>query len=322
MDDKMNAESVLSALKNDHQEFFTFGGRAWRANDKLQWGVGAIQPLVDGDDVASQQALLEAVLECLEPVDKSELAFSLCTDGRLPAHLNDGQQVPVREQMVGADIVSAFYAAEMLGERFYKDTNAPVADRVADVAAFLKENGLEPSSHVACGAGAGYEAILKNILVFSKNDAYLDRVASAVSATRYSDELQEDIIKATKSLLGANAYEGLSVQTFLDAAEKVSGKHAIAELKDDGRGVNGHVEEAIVRLRRPGFGVNTVKLAEMTDGRQVFVVSDDRMEKLAKLFGRGNDADYYRAYLALENFADAGHGTLAKGLPTWIVTER
>jgi len=322
MDDKSNVDSALNALKKDHQEVSTFGGKAWRSNDKLQWGVGAIQPLVDGDDAASQEALIAAVLECLEPVTETELPFSACTDGRLPVQLSDGTPVPVREQMVGADMVSAFYVAEILGERFYKDATAPVADRVVEVANFLKQNDIEPSSHIGCGAGAGFEAILKNIIAFSKDDSFLDRLASAVTTKVYDDQLQETIVKATQARLDANVYEGLSVQTFLDAVKEVSGTHAIAELKNDGRGVSGHVEEAIVRLRRPGFGVNVTKLAEITDGRQVFVVSDERLETLAKLFGRGKGDDYRTAYLALENFADAGHGTLAKRLPTWVITER
>jgi hypothetical protein len=123
-----------------------------------------------------------------------------------------------------------------------------------------------------------------------------------------------------KARLASGAYAGLTAQTFLDAVEQVSGKRAIAELNDDGRGVHGHVEEAIIRLDLEGYAVDEAKVGKLTGGREVFGVNDNRMAKLARLFSRGNDVDYRKAYMALEDFADAGHGTLAKDLPTWIVT--
>jgi len=265
--------------------------------------------------------MTEAVLQSIEPVTDSELAYSACTDGRLPVKLLSGEPIPVREQMVGADMVSAFYVAETLGASFYKDPAAPVAERVADVAAFLKENGLLPSSHIACGAGAGCVAIAQNILEFVQDERYTARQKALVPSAVYDETLHAAMVAESAARLASNIYEGLTAQTFLDAVEQVSGKRAIAELSDDGRGVHGHVEEDIVRVRIPGYAINEAKVAELTGGREVFGVNDTRIEKIARLFARGNDSDYRKAYLALEDFADAGHGTLAKGLPTWIVTQ-
>lgn len=292
---------------------------ARRIQDDLSWGRGAIRPqsaYVSADD---QQALISAVLQSIEPVSDTELAYSACTDGRLPVKLLSGETIPVREQMVGADMVSAFFAAETLGASFYKDPQAPVAGRVADVAAFLHENGLLPSSHVACGAAAGFEAIMRNMLELARDARFTARLRMLLPEGIFDETLQDQVLAGMQDRLDGGAYQGLSAQTFLDAVERVGGKRAVAELTDDGRGIHGHVEEYIVRLRLPGYAINEAKVAQLTGGREVFGVNDNRIEKLARLFGRGNDADYRKAYLALEDFADAGHGTLAKDLPTWIV---
>jgi hypothetical protein len=292
---------------------------ARRIDDALSWGEGAILPQSSFTSDDDQRALLEAVLANIEQVSEQELPFSACTDGRLPVQLVSGESVPVREQMVGADIVSAFFVAETLGDHFYKDVSAPVVQRVADVAAFLKENGLEPSSHLACGAGAGYAVVVGNLMRFAKNPAFVKRVQTLLPAGTYDDSLFTTVADNSKARLDSDAYHGLSVEVFIDAAKQVSGDHAVAELQDDGRGVHGHVEEQIVRVRVPGYAINETKVAAATSGREVFGVNDNRLEKIARLFGRGNDADYRTALIALEAFADAAHGTLAKDLPTYIV---
>jgi hypothetical protein len=235
--------------------------------------------------------------------------------------LND-EPVPVREQMVGADIVSSFFVAEVLGERFYKDASAPVADRVKEVAIFLQENGIIPSTHVACGAAAGFAAIMDNIVKLASNPTFQNRMQALLPDQVYNQELYQQMLDTNQASLKNDAYKELNGDVFLQAIEMVSGKRAIAELKDDGRGVHGHVEEAIMRVRVPGYAINEAKLADLTGGREVFGVNDVRMERLAQLFGRGQDVDYKLAYMALEAFASAGHGTLAKNLPTFIIVSK
>lgn len=294
---------------------------AIRINDDLSWGQGAIRPQPAYNSAADHGALLEAVLRSIQPVTDIEQAYSSCTDGRLPVKLASGEPIPVREQMVGADMVSAFFVAEVLGGSFYKDTTVSVVERVNEVAMFLKENNFLPSSHIACGAAAGFVTILANITVFIKNPAFVERLQTLLPAVIQDEALQSQMLTRITDQLHAGAYDGLSAQAFLDTVQAVSGARAIAELHDDGRGVNGHVEEAIVRLKIEGFAINEARVAELTNGREVFGVNDNRIEKLARLFGRGQDNDYRLAYLALETFADAGHGTLAQNLPTWVITK-
>lgn len=294
---------------------------ATKIADDLSWGVGAIQPQPDYSTAQDQAALITAVLQSILPVHNEELPYSLCTDGRIPVRLANGETIPVREQMVGADMVSAFYVAETLGANFYQNAEAPIAERVADVAAFLKENGLLPSSHIACGAAGGFEAIARNVLQFAANGQYAARQKALLPGNVYDQKLHQTMLEELAARLQTGRYQGLSADTFLRAAQTVSGDRAIAELKNDGRGVQGHVEEAIIRIHLEGYAIDEAQVAERTDGREVFGVNDNRMERLARLFARGDDTDYRKAYLALEDFADAGHGTLAKYLPTWVVTQ-
>lgn len=293
---------------------------ARRIADDLSWGDGAIRPLPEKMSVENQKALIRAVLGHIEPVDSHELAYSSCTDGRFPIRLQSGEKVPVREQLVGADMVSAFYVAESLGASFYKDPEAPVADRVIDVAEFLHENGLLPSSHVACGAAAGFVTITKNVIRYSKNPEYIARLKELLPEGAFDANLHAKMVQDNSIRLNAHRYEGLTADTFLAAVEKVSGTHAIAELRDDDRGINGHMEEAIMRVQIPDSAINEAAVTDETGGRQVFGVNDSRMERLARIFARGDDKDYHVAIMALEDFASSGHGTLAKGLPTYLVT--
>jgi len=293
---------------------------ARRIADDLSWGDGAIQPRADHTSAEDQKKLIAAVLDNIQPVDRDELAYSSCTDGRYPVALKNGDKVPVREQVVGADMVSAFYVAESLGSRFYKDAQAPVAARVLDVAQFLHENGLLPSSHIACGAAGGFVAITENVTRYSKYPVYIERLQTLLPEGTFDEAIHTGMLDEATARLAAHVYDGLTIDVFLDAVEKVSGVRAIAELRDDGQGVHGHLEEAIVRVRVPGKAIDEAGVAEEVAGRQVFGVNDNRMERLARLFARGNDEDYRIAAMALEDFASSGHGTLAKGLPTYIVT--
>lgn len=293
---------------------------ARRIADGLEWGEGSIQSLARMAEEGKQRELIGAVLENIVPVSPDEAAYSSCTDGRLPLRLANGEKVPVREQVVGADIVSAFFVAECLGARFYREPKVSVAERIADVAAFLRENGLLPSSHLACGAAGGFVTILQNIVRFSRIPAYLARLQQLLPEGVFDAALYRTFLKSVESRLQSNAYQGLDAEIFLRAAENAAGQRAIAELKDDGRGVRGHVEQAIVRLRVPGKAIDEAQVAEDAGGRQVFGVNDTRMERLAHLFARGNDQDYRLAAMALEAFASCSHATLAKNLPTYIVT--
>lgn len=309
----------VSSIGNDEVRIGHYVAR--RLSDDFSWGVGAIQPQTDFDSPEAERQLVDLVLQNLQPVAASEESYTSCTDGRVPERLLSGEPVPVREQLVGADIVTSLYIADALGSRFYQDPDAPVAERVRKVADFLRENGISPSSHIGCGAGTNFVTILEQEQQFAANPQYTARLQALLPEGIFDQELYDQLIAGVANRLRLGSYEGLSLQTFLDAVEQTSGNYAIAQLKDDGRGIHGHVEELIMRIKADGVAIDEAGVFRASGGREVFGVNDLRMEALAALFGRGRDEDYRLALIAAEDFANSGHGTLAKGLPTWIVTQ-
>jgi hypothetical protein len=294
---------------------------AQRITDTLAWGEGTIQPIPEYQNIESERELIQVVLESIEPVAEDQLAYSMCTDGRVPLRLLDGSSVPVREQIVGTDSTTGLYIAESLGNRFYKDPSAPTEERVEAVFNHLKANRIACCGHIACGAAGGFSTVSANVPRFAKNELFEARTELLLPKGVYDVDLRALMHQGNLRRAEAEAYADLDAQMLLDAAKAKSGKVAIAELNDDGRGVHGHVEELVVRVKPRGFAINEAKVAARTGGREVFGVNDGRMDHLAEVFSRGNDVDYKIARMAAEDFANAGHGTLAKDLPTWIVTK-
>jgi hypothetical protein len=288
--------------------------------DDLSWGKGQIEPEEAYTGTETKQQLVQTVLDSLAVVNNVEKRYSSCTDGRVPVRLHNGEAVPVREQLVGADTMVVFHMAEVLGGRFYRDPKAPLADRLQEVAVFLHENGLLPCTHIGCGAAGSYVQIVQNLIEFTKNEQFNTRQKNLLPEGTYSDTLREAITKGYEARLQNGAYEGWSDQLVLDAVHKESPDRAIAELNNDGRGVHGHVEELIIRIQVDDIATNELQVIARTGGREVFSVNDVRMRHLAGLISRGHDEDYRLALMAAEDFTDGGHGTLAKNLPTYIIT--
>ena len=293
---------------------------AWPMDDSMSWGVGTIVPDPAHSSDDARHHLLNIVLDSMVVVSATEMHYSACTDGRVPVRLHNGEAVPVREQLVGADTMLVFHMAEVLGPRFYRDPTAPLADRLREVVAFLRDNGLIASTHIGCGAAAAYVAITKNLLRFTKNKQFTARQKQLLPEGIYSDELRAKINAGYRARLDKALYKDWSDQLVIDAVHSLSPDRAIAELNNDGRGVHGHVEEMIMRIQIADVAINELQIIARTHGREVFSVNDMRMRRLAGLIGRGQDEDYRLALMAAEDFTDAGHGTLAKNLPTYIIT--
>lgn len=282
------------------------------------WQIGSIA--AQNRSEKEMHDLAAAVVDSIHTVTAGELIYSDCTDGRLRQCLLDGAdtQVPLREKLVGADTTTAFAMAEMLGDRFYSDPAAPVQQRVSEVVYFLNDHGLVSSTHLSCAGAGSYPAIIENMLQFIKLPSFMARQQqfAPVFDARVFDTMMTQYAKR----LATSVYAGYNDSVILQAVEDASGGYAVAQYVDDGRGVHGHVEELIVRLQAvEGATVNSNALAEQTGGRQAFVVNDDRIRRLAELFGRGHDEDYVMAYMAGEAYTDAAHGTLAKLLPTLLI---
>lgn len=295
------------------------------------WMTGAIKGKVFANTEQNErEALAKAVISCLEPVNKAELPYSSCTDGRRRQLLLDSTMVPVREQLVGTDTTAAFVAAEALGERFYgKDmVYASVAQRIAKVVDFLVANGYKPTAHIACGAAGGFITVLNRATQFIDNLEYVERLKRLLPKDVYDPVVHRLIVGGYQSRLDSKVYDDYRDGLLCEAVETAVGPHAVERYVDDGQGVRGHLEQAIVYLGRDGqdlkgIALNPNKLID-TYGIQVFAVNSARADAIARLFGRGgsDDMDYKTARIAIEDFAAAGHGTLALGMETVIISRR
>ncbi len=282
------------------------------------WGIGAInegRQVAPGEEAAFAQNVVDSIL----PVYVEDIIYSGCTDGRFRLRLADGTPVPNRQKITGADTVMAFAVAETLGDNFYSNPNAPVGERMEEVVDYLSQYGLRPSTHNLCGAAKGFPAIIQNAIIFSKVDGYIERQKLLLPEDVYSQSEHDEIIAGYGERLARGNYKGWNPDIVTDAVARVGGKRALIELRTDERGVSGHVERLITRLDTPNVSIEVNTLAEKSGGDQVFVSNDDRLRKIAELFGRGIDRDYRVASMATEDFTDAAHGTLATGLPTLVV---
>jgi len=287
------------------------------------WMTGAIEGKVF-TDTEEHDVLAKAVLACIEPVSAEEMPYSSCTDGRHRDTLLDGGSVPVREQLVGTDTMAAFVAAEALGERFYGDElSASVEHRIAKVVEFLKANGYKPTAHIGCGAAGGFTTVLERATEFIGKPGYVERLKALLSDDIYDPALHRQIVDGYKDRLSNGTYADYRDGLVCDIAEAANGQHCVEKYIDDGQGVHGHLEQAVVYLDGSvkGLAVNPSRLIDEY-GLQVFVVNDARADAIARLFSleSGQQTDYLTARLAIEDFAAAGHGTLAHGMETLVVS--
>ncbi len=266
---------------------------------------------------------ITAVMDCIEEVGEDEQTYSTCTDGRKRLRLDDSNPVPVREQMVGADTMSAFVAAEALGVHFYGDElYAPVEQRITKVVNFMMANNYHPTAHISCGAAGGFTTVINRATQFIKDPAYASRMRRLTDGA-YNDTLHHLIVGSYQSRLVSGVYEGYRDGLVAEIVLSKVGPHAVEHYEDDGQGVRGHREQAIVYLDQTmqGLALNPNKLIEQTDA-QVFGVNASRADALARLLSgdTGHGIDYMTARLAIEDFACAGHGTLAAGMQTIVVS--
>jgi hypothetical protein len=287
-----------------------------------KWMAGTIVGKQFKDD-SERAAFITSVMECIEEVSEDQQTYSTCTDGRKRLHLDDGAQVPVREQLVGTDTMSAFVAAEALGVHFYgEDLYSPVATRIARVVDHMLINDYHPTAHVSCGAAGGFTTVINRATQFIKDPAYTDRMRRLTDGA-YSDTLHHLIVGSYQSRLVSGVYEGYRDGLVAEIVLDKVGPQAVEHYEDDNRGVHGHREQAVVYLDQSmkGLAFNPNALIEQTDS-QVFGINASRADDIARLMSgdAGNGIEYLTARLAIEDFSCAGHGTLATGMQTIVVS--
>lgn len=286
--------------------------------DKMDWGLGSIE--APDYTEAEKKEIAGLAIESMVKVSDSQMELSGCTDGRLRLHLADGSDAPVREKLVGADTVTAFQMAEALGERFYKDPSAPLATRVKEVVDHLVNYGIKPSTHgPSCGAAAGFPAIVDNAIRLSENSRYIARQKALLP--QYDEAIHHNVLKGYQQRLEKGLYDGWSEDLIRNAVLESTGEQGVKILLDDHKGVHGHQEIMIARVKPRGVTIKATLFAARANGAQLFTVNDARQEYLASTFARGNqhELDYLIALHASEDLQDAGHATLSKNLATLVI---
>jgi hypothetical protein len=290
--------------------------------DDNSWMSGAIAGKQFADDT-ERRAYVQQVLDCIEQVGEPDLPYSTCTDGRKRVQLANGQPVPLREQLVGTDTMCAFVAAGALGSHFYgDDLYKPVDVRIRKVVQYLLDNKYRPTAHIACGAAGGFTTVINRATQFIKEPAYISRLAK-LADNNYNDTLHYLIVGSYQSRIDSGVFDGYRDGLVAEIVQEMVGPEAVEHYDDDGRGVHGHREQLIVYLDQSmqGLVLNPNKLIAATDS-QVFGVNSSRIDALARLMS-GEDQhgiNYLTARLAIEDFSCAGHGTLAHGMETVVIT--
>lgn len=289
-----------------------------------QWMVGGIAGKQFKDDEA-RQAVARAVMASVVPVLPEQSAYSTCTDGRRRVQLENGEAVPVREQLVGTDTMAAFVAAEALGERFYDRENelySSVVVRLNRVVDFMLQQGLRPTAHIACGAAGSFTGVMGRATQFIDSADYTARLQAVMPEGTYDSVLHRFIVGGYRSRLDSHVYEGYYDGLVAEIVREKVGAEAVECYLDDGRGVHGHTEAVIAYLDNSldGLALDPNDLADKA-GMQAFAVNAARMDTLARMFSnRGMERmDYVTALIAIHDFAAAGHGTLANGMETMLI---
>jgi hypothetical protein len=288
------------------------------------WMAGTIVGRAFNDD-DERRDYVTKLLECIQEVSEDEQRFSTCTDGRKRVKLENGNPVPVREQLVGTDTMTAFVAAESLGGHFYgDDLYQPVDVRIRKVVQHLLDNNFQPTAHIACGAAGGFTTVINRSTQFIKDRSYRERLAELTGGA-YNDTLHHLIVGSYQSRLVSGVYDGYRDGLVAEIVLELVGPQAVEYYEDDGRGIHGHREQAIVYLDRSmqGLAINPNSLIEVTDS-QVFGLNSSRADAIARIMS-GDDnggVDFLTARIAIEDFSCAGHGTLASNMETLIVSRQ
>jgi hypothetical protein len=157
---------------------------------------------------------------------------------------------------------------------------------------------------------------------FINSADYTARLQSLMPNGTYDSVLHRFIVGGYQSRLDSNVYAGYYDGLVAEIVREKVGQEAVECYLDDGRGVHGHCEQAVVYLDHTvsGVAIDPNLLADST-GMQVFGVNAGRMHELARIFSRNgvDRMDYVTAAVAIHDFAAAGHGTLANSMETVIV---
>lgn len=293
---------------------------------QMTWGEGAIQSAELSAD--QRERFLTAITESLVVVGEQQLAMSGCTDGRIRLGMVDGSNAPVLEKNVGCDVVEMLIAAEVLGKDFYGEVDGqPLDARVDYLLRFMVNAGLRPTTHIGCGAREGLLVVKDNLITYADDTRIAPVFAARIDA--FGGTNSREMLPEVAGALRQRDLSGYDPDLLLRKIITVSGESAVKRLDDDGKGVHGHTEAAIVHIDAEGYAHSTRMMRSILAGGsnpdpeiaglEAFSVNDNRILRLAQIMAKGDATARDLSLVAMHAFGDAGHATLSKGLPTYLV---
>lgn len=297
-------------LPNGHE------GRITILPDRATWGEGSIlAPELSHDQI---ETVARAAQDSLVVVSGDDLLMSGCTDGRNREGLLDGTEAPVWQKTVGTDLLTGFVMAEALGRAFYGDmVDAPVMERIAFFANFMKNNKDNPTAHEGCGARAGFPTIVSNLVRFVDEKSPLVAQAKLFGGNAVSD----DTVLSVAQELPSRDYTGWDPDAVRRLVVDLSGPGAVKRLSAPHDHPNhGHQEYAKIRLWTPGVAFSARKYIEMMQASgdaalaesNAFSNNDDRVFRLASMIADGPEQEALARTAGLL-YSEAGWATLGNG---------
>lgn len=324
--EQMNAETGFEhKFRLDNVEYVVR-----QISDEMTWGEGSIvSPELSLEE--REQAIIAATKSIVH-VSEEDLKMSGCTDGRIRLEMLDGSEAPVLQKDVGCDSVIMFVVAETLGSRFYGDAinKSPIEVRQRHLLKYMVASGLIPSSHVGCGARGGLIPVVNNFIKYAQDPQVVGAFSRRLSAFSGQDVLPDELSQVATTLsqrIAKSDLEEYDPDRFLELIIEVSPRAAgsVKKLLDDGHGVHGHTEAAILRLKTPGLAYSARENRKILTRDypdlallENFTVNDDREIMIAKMMA-DDDVSRKISLIAIQGFGDAGHATLSKGLPTYMI---
>src|SRR5262249_2923712 len=153
----------------------------------------------------------------------------------------------------------------------------PVGRRIRAVAEFLGS----PSTHIPCGAGDSFPLINKNVGRFARHEEFAQRNRLFVHPDVFDERLFGHVVESARSRVTAEEYRDYNPQMVSDVVQRTSGDYAIAYLRTNHRGIQGHTEEFIVDIQVPDVAGDESAAASLSGDREVFWQNDIRLEELA-----------------------------------------
>lgn len=254
-------------------------------------GSGKISALNFSEDDATQ---LADTIEQNYLVTVSDHAAGYCIDGRLCKETLGGTKPEVGPSIAGGSAITAYAAAEMVGDYFSSTSGHVSLTRFKEISASLTDAGISIGAHVSRGALEATSRTFVDVTGQSKTGCGANDEFRAILQCLTDDT---DVVYGTTVSLLGNDFKSASMQfvSSVNLLERVSDYRSSDVLQSvaaiaQGRNVEilegDHAETLVIFNYVNGTTVDRDALVAAT-GKQVFVVDMWYVDKLAHAMAQG-----------------------------------